>query len=621
MREIYPAGFIGFRNAAGARTEPRSAHNPRHSRLGEHVRYSFQRRLKTGMSEPVTQLAWTSPPDRAAIARDLTALVLALAVALLLVGPSGNFPLLDDWSFAAAVHGILADGTFRPTDWTAMTLIMHTLWGSAFSLLAGYSFDTLRFSTIVLAFAAVAVCYLLARELALPRWLCLLTAATVASTPFFVVLSVTFMTDIAFLAAMLATALSFVCVLRHPSWRTFAIAIVFMLIAILIRQLAIALPLAFALINPFFHRERVRNWLIGCIPLLIAIAAFAAYQIWLGSDGRLPADSKMWTQWFLHSLTDPGTVKIALRNIYVALVYLGWFLLPLSIAIIAVAGDAHRVALRRAVVGSGLVIALLTGFTRARDGSWPVQMPTADNILVPSGLGTPLLRDQYLLRLDNISPLPNAFWLLVTALGLIGATLLLALLTTTAVALVQRWRQRQTSHRDGAAAMLLVSVAAYLFPVMVTAFFDRYLLTALPLLAAGIAAVLVSPNATLPAVRWRCVCVALLAGFAFFSIAGTHDYLAWNRLRWQMLGDLMQQRQLTPAQIDGGSEFNGLLNYRKNYVAVEGKSNWWVDGDDWMIGFGAVPGYDILERRSYQHWLPGKGELVVLRKQGSVAPH
>ena len=558
--------------------------------------------------------AWTSPPDRHAVARDLTCLVLAFALALLLIGPSGNFPLLDDWSFAAAVRGILEDGTFRPTDWTAMTLVMHTFWGSAFSLFAGYSFDTLRFSTVVLAFAAVALCYLLSRELALPRWLCMLIAATLASTPFFVVLSVTFMTDITFLAATLVAAFAFVRALRQPSWQTFAIAIVFMLIAILIRQLAIALPLAFAVIYPLLYRERARNGLIGGIPLLIGLAAFATYQIWLGSSGRLPADSEMWTQWFLHSLTDPGTIKVALRNIYVALVYVGLFLLPLSITIIAMADAGQHRVLRRAVFGAGLVIALLSLFTRARDGGWLVQMPTSDNILVPSGLGTPLLRDQYLLRLDNIPPLPNAFWTLVTVLGLIGATLLLALLATTVIALVNRWRRRQATHRDGAAALLLVTVVAYLFPVLLTAFFDRYLLPAVPLLAISLAAVLNPMGARLPPIGLRWLSVALLAGFATFSIAGTHDYLAWNRLRWQMLGDLMQQRQLTPAQIDGGSEFNGLLNYRKGYVPVEGKSSWWVDGDDWLIGFGAVPGYDIIERRSYRHWLPGNGELVVLRK-------
>ncbi len=572
------------------------------------------------MSSTGTAGAWNSPPDRRAVAHDLTCLVLALAAALLLIGPSGNFPLLDDWSFAAAVRGILADGTFRPTDWTAMTLVMQTLWGSAFSLIAGYSFDTLRFSTAVLAFAAVALCYLLSREMGLPRWLCLLTAATLASTPFFVVLSVTFMTDIPFLAAMLAAALSFVRALRQPSWRTFAVAIVLTLFSVLIRQLAIALPLAFALIYPFFHRGRARSVLIGAIPLLFGIAAFVGYQIWLGSSGRLPSDSEMWTQWFLHSLTDPGTIKTALRNIYVALVYLGWFLLPLSIVIMVTANDEYRSTLRRDVFGAGIVIALLTLLTRARDGSWPVQMPTADNILVPSGLGTPLLRDQYLLRLDNIPPLPNAFWLLISALGLIGATLLLALLTTAAISLVKRWRQRQTTDRDGSAALLLVSVAAYLFPVLVTAFFDRYLLPALPLLTVALAAVLLPVRASLPEFRWQCVSVALLAGFATFSIAGTHDYLAWNRLRWQMLGELMQKRQLTPAQIDGGSEFNGLLNYRKGYKAVEGKSSWWVDGDDWMIGFGPVPGYDIIERRSYRHWLPGNGELVVLRRTTARNP-
>ncbi len=561
------------------------------------------------------------PPDRATVARDLTLLVLALAAALLLVGPSGNFPLLDDWSFASAVRGILDDATFRPTQWTAMTLLMQTLWGSAFSLVAGYSFDTLRFSTVVLSFAAVALCYLLLRQLTLPRWLCLLTAATLAFTPLFFLLSITFMTDVPFVAAMLAAALFLIRALEKPSLRTMVIAIVFTLIAILIRQLAIALPLAFAVVYPLRHRGRPRDWAIAVAPLLFGITAFAGYRMWLGSDGRLPAVNDGQALWLLHSLIDPATIGIAIRNTYVALVYLGWFLLPLSIAIIAMIDVQHRVALRRALVGAGLVITLLTLATRARGGAWLVQMPTADNIVAPSGLGAPLLRDQYLLQLNNIAPLPDPFWLLVTAVGLIGATLLLALLAVSTTVLVQRWRKRRWTSRDGAAAFLLLAVSAYLFPLLATTFFDRYLLPTMPLLAAGLAAALLPASVNLPRWRWRVVSMALIAAFAAISIAGTHDYLAWNRLRWQMLGDLMQQRQLTPAEIDGGFEFNGLLNYRADYVPVEGKSNWWVDGDDWMLGFGPIPGYDIIERRSYRRWLGGKGELVVLRKHDGIKPH
>lgn len=569
------------------------------------------------MSETAKRAAWLSPPDRSVVARDLTVLVLALAVSFLVAGPSGNFPLNDDWSFAAAVRSILDDGTFRPTEWTAMTLLMHTLWGSAFSAIAGYSFDTLRFSTQVLAFAAVAVCYLLARELALPRWLCVMTAAMLASTPLFFALSASFMTDVPFMAATLATAFFLIRALNVPTPRNFGIAIIFTLIAILTRQLAIALPLAFAVIYPLLNRGSARKWLTGVVPLVLGIAAFAGYRIWLGGDGRLPAVNDRQAMWLLNSLADPATIGVVLRNFYVASVYLGWFALPLSIAIIFASDVRLRRSLRHAVFGSGLIVALLSLLTRARDGSWQVLMPTSENILVPSGFGAPLLRDQYLLRLDNIPPLPNPFWPLVTVLGLIGATLLLALLVTATTALVQRWRRRDWSCGDGAAAFLLVTVAVYLFPLLATAFFDRYLLPALPLLAIAIATAMLPAVPRMPSLPSLVASTVLMIAFAAFSIAGTHDFLAWNRLRWQMLDNLMQQRQLTAADIDGGFEFNGLLNYRDDYVRVEGKSQWWVDGDDWMIGYGPIPGYDIVERRSYRHWLPSNGELVVMRKQVS----
>ena len=52
------------------------------------------------------------------------------------------------------------------------------------------------------------------------------------------------------------------------------------------------------------------------------------------------------------------------------------------------------------------------------------------------------------------------------------------------------------------------------------------------------------------------------------TIGATHDYLSWNRVRWQALHNLMQEPQISPNDIDGGFEFNGWYLYDYKYKKV-----------------------------------------------------
>jgi hypothetical protein len=103
--------------------------------------------------------------------------------------------------------------------------------------------------------------------------------------------------------------------------------------------------------------------------------------------------------------------------------------------------------------------------------------------------------------------------------------------------------------------------------------------------------------------------------YGAFSISGTHDYLAWNRARWQALNNLETEQRVRPDDIDGGFEFNGWYLYDPNYRASPGKSWYWVARDDFMIAFGPVPGFSEMKRYNFQRWLPpGKGSILILRR-------
>ena len=109
--------------------------------------------------------------------------------------------------------------------------------------------------------------------------------------------------------------------------------------------------------------------------------------------------------------------------------------------------------------------------------------------------------------------------------------------------------------------------------------------------------------------------MALLALTAAFAVAGTKDYLAWNRVRWIALDELLQTGQATPAQIDGGYEFNGMYGAVRGYHVKPGKNWWWVDDDTYMITFGPAPGRTIVKEYRYRSWLhPQDDRILVLRR-------
>jgi hypothetical protein len=49
---------------------------------------------------------------------------------VLLVNPSGEFPLNDDWAYARAVQTLIQNGRLELTDFTSMPLIAQVFWGA-----------------------------------------------------------------------------------------------------------------------------------------------------------------------------------------------------------------------------------------------------------------------------------------------------------------------------------------------------------------------------------------------------------------------------------------------------------------------------------------------------------
>jgi hypothetical protein len=145
-------------------------------------------------------------------------------------------------------------------------------------------------------------------------------------------------------------------------------------------------------------------------------------------------------------------------------------------------------------------------------------------------------------------------------------------------------------------------------------FFDRYLLFLIPL--SLILIIINEPDITQSSFLNNRIVPILLTTFltfGIFSISTTHDYLGWNRIRWQALNDLTKVQNISPHLIDGGYEFNGLYlfdskdTYSNNYQPnpKKPKQSWWfVDKDDYMITFAPIANYQTIKKYSYNNWWP-----------------
>jgi hypothetical protein len=579
----------------------------------------------------LTKSTETSPiPWRIAIT-DMLGIALLWCLSLFLVKPVGNFPLNDDWSYGLTVKHFIQTGDFRPPGTVAAPVLTNVLWGSLFSIPAGFSFTALRLSTLTLSLLGILGVYLLIRDLSQPRWLAVIAALTLGFNPLYYALSNTFMTDVPYTAITIFAVIFFARSLRNDSNLDLIIGTALAIAATLSRQLAISVPLAFALSLILTRGFTKRNILRAPIPLLLCIGSLIVFGHWLAESGRLPATYYDRWERLHHAVSNPKVLTLSLtKNMFVGLLYLGLFLLPILIFAVAGTWRFHRrqvIALFSVTIGIlalGCGVFALHGLRPAVSSAGTYSktylMPLSGNVLTTSGIGPLTLPDNWLgiLYVPVVPALPMRFWLVITAMSVLGAGFLITCLVVFGINLLARQRSgNKLSENEGVGLFLLISAVVYLVPLFLTDFMDRYLIPSIPLLATGIGCLLE------PFLRFRLantrilrfLAMALLVAFSFFSVGATRDYLEWNRVRWEALHDLVENNRVDPGEIDGGFEFNGWYMYDPRYTYDPQKSWWWVQGNTYQICFGTRPGYKAVREYAYQNWLPPHiGKVVVLQK-------
>ncbi|HEY9828023.1 MAG TPA: glycosyltransferase family 39 protein, partial [Stenomitos sp.] len=253
-------------------------------------------------------------------------LALLFGLSLWLVSPVGEFPLNDDWIYTKTVQHLLETGQYQAHPYLNATLVVQTYWGALFCKLFGFSFTTLRCSTLVLAWLnawAVAQCALV---MGLTRKLALLCAAVIATSPLVLQLSYSFMTDVPFLTFSSLSGLCFLKAMAKPQPKWVALGSGCAVLAFGVRQFGILLPLAFAIAAVRLAWQRQYK-ISRDLKLALLLPWSLAIALYLGWGKALTSSTPI-----LEPIAAiDGPVMDGLRHIPVALCYIGLFTLPLGI--------------------------------------------------------------------------------------------------------------------------------------------------------------------------------------------------------------------------------------------------------------------------------------------------
>jgi hypothetical protein len=572
------------------------------------------------------------------------AIVLLLASLWGVVRPTGDFPLNDDWQYAHVAKRLAETGDFVVDVPVAPTLALQSAAGAAVIRAFGFSHVRLRALTVV---TAGVLLLLLDRLLAMAgaglgaRFAQL---GLVALNPLFLNLTFSFMTEV------YGAAVAFVGVwiwyrsvaaeragrARRGRWGRWLAALV-VGASFWVRQFAVLAFPALALARLVAARRggegatrrEVRALAIDSLVFLLPIALYFAW-----AESGVDRLNPLFTRPLGRSVTRPAfAAHVAQTPVFV--LYMTAFLLPLLLAVAAAGWRRWLAAPRRRLAALAVVATLaLSALAAAHWGGQPRSFhpylqrhfPLLSNIVLPYGVGP--------VELTGFPSAAGEARPAAQAAAWVAFEILLVALGWTWLELARRGRSLQASvvvdaGRRAMRAELVVfgagfALLSFLAAVQVFRFrvFDRYFFPSL--LGLTLAAVLLPATAATPAAgRPRrlgaagtiALSAALLGGL---SVAAVHDHFRWNEARWSLLARGVA-RGVPAAQIDGGFEVNGWLEYEGDPPRAPSRTcgrrtRWSCFALDYVITFAAPPGGEVVLREPIDDRLGNLPDLLLVRR-------
>ncbi len=556
--------------------------------------------------------------------------LLAYVAAILLIAPWGNFPLNDDWGYAHVAKRLAETAQFRVDVPVAPSLVGQSLLAALPIRMFGFSHTLLRGLTIALA---AVVLWILSRLLTYANvrpQLQKLVLLTLAVTPLFLYLSLTFMTEIYGWGLGLFGAALWMRVRAQadggsaapPGWTTTLATAAIVGATFWIRQFAVViLPaligaylLELALERDFTSLRRAGPR-IGSALLVFSAVVFA-YFPFANSGGGLRREMSGPLGGMLELRP-----KVWLLHFGTFLVYMALFSYPL-LTLLRFRGIARRrAAIAGAFVGLAVLVSLVqlpktpSGEYRHGEFLHPT-FPFMGNLIHPGGMGPVTLTDVYVF--DEPQPrLPHAFWIGVEIVAILLSAYWVPFLANVGGAHGKGIRREVFSF----GLLLTIGSLFLVWQAYTTQVLDRYYFPCVLGLALMLPTLLESRLTEMPR-RHLLRKAAWLVPLAAFTVLGLHDYFRWNEARWQLFDEAVAGG-VDPARIDGGYEIDGWIVKERpagagTQACIGGRCHcdgvWWRCQDaSYRIGMNVMGGYEEVRRLEPEYWLTGSP--VILSKR------
>tara|TARA_B100000315_G_scaffold222369_1_gene226383 strand:- start:1616 stop:3331 length:1716 start_codon:yes stop_codon:yes gene_type:complete len=551
-------------------------------------------------------------------------LILSLfAFAEIVINPIGEFPLNDDWAYSITVQNLVLNGRIESPNWEGAIFMPQLFWGALFSTIFGFSFTVLRFSEIVLGIVGIIILYLILGRITGSKTLTSFGTLLFALNPIYFQQTNTFQPDVPYAVISLVSFYFLLSFLDNPNWVKYVLGILFALLATLQKQTGISIGLAFGFCQLIFYKRNSRSILIAILPTIILASTVIIYKYIRAAVGGLPgAAYDISIPMFFDSILHPDTyvMKKVAYYFFTTSLSLGLFIFPLAL-------PAALKILRRnkcsrfhihIFAGTLLVYIVLIVLRIHFRGSY---MPFAGNAIYDIGIGPIVMTgiDQ-----NEIPEIPKAggyFWCLLTAIGAAGFLGFIYLIYLS----VKHYFS--SAHNKGnyliiASIFSVAILTIYIIPFLFVHANTKYLTSVLPFLFISVISsveILEQKFRIRSSTRYRNL-LLLYAPVMFFSVCATHDYLSWNRTRWNALNYLTETGNISLDEIDGGFEFN---EWHFSHIYVWQMTNddskkgrfWYVGDDKYIIAFHVIRGYEIFKEFKYQKYIPfGMYPLYILRR-------
>lgn len=535
-------------------------------------------------------------------------IIIVCWIALLLISDvRGNFPLNDDWSYAQSTKVFVESGRIELTGWTSMPLITQTLWGSLFCSFLGFSFEALRLSTIVLSIIGIIFCYLIFHESTKRIDSKFFATLLIAINPIYFLLSTTFMTDIPFFTFSTISTFFFLRFFKTENKYHFIIAFVFIVAASFIRQIGVLVLLSFALtysLNKYNTIQKKIYLLLSVISLILLLVIFQ-FLINSAVDNSLVNNHRMYKLLDAFTIGNVFGLIPLLKNCFFALIYIGLFLFPFLINHSFILSKKYLFIKSKFYLTifafSVLILILLIIFNKL--------LPLRPNIIWKYGLGPATLKDVDILELPHVYQIPQAIWILLTLIGIIGSILIII----TIFLYLKENKFKELIYSDSPSIFIFITICLILMILSLSNFYDRYLLPLLPLV---IFLILKSNSKEIVTGNHfrKNISYLILTLITLFTVYETQNYFSWNRCRWKTIKYLTDDLKIHPDNIDGGFEYNGWVGYDPNYIPAKPKSWWWVRDDSYIVTFGELENYTVIKKFEYHSFLKKK-YLYALKRE------